>query len=154
MKSQHREGRPTATWLLVADSGRARIFSRSDEAPADLTLVLSLECPDSKLPPHEQVSDRQGYFRGRAGSLDAGDPQTDFKHRQAQRFAREIVSELESGRQRGAFCHLILVAAPMFLGEIRSQLTDSLMGIVEQSVDKDYTALSCEEIAARLSLTC
>lgn len=150
MKSKHQRITPSGTWILVADCGRARILSHVEECPDDVSVVKSLECPDSRLQTHEQVSDQPGYFRGRAGSLDAGDPETDFKHRQAQRFSREIVKELERGRQHGAFGRLILVAAPMLLGVLKSQLNKPLELLVDRSIDKDYTALSCEEIIVRL----
>lgn len=150
MRYKQHETTPPGSWILVADSGRARILNQSEETPAELEVVKSLEYSDSRLPTHEQVSDQPGYFKGRAGKLDAGDPETDFKHRRAQRFSREIVRELEQGRQRGEFGQLIMVAAPMFPGVVKSQLSESLNRLVDRSIDKDYTSLSCAEIAGRL----
>jgi len=152
MTFRHEQHTATGTWILVADCGRARILNQSDQASVELEVIKDMEYSASRLPAHEQVSDQPGYFKGRAGSLDAGDPETDFKHRMAQRFAREIVQELDYGRQHGEFGRLIVIAAPMFLGVLKSQLNGPLMKTLERSIDKEYTALSCTEIAARLQL--
>jgi protein required for attachment to host cells len=151
MTFKHEQRTASQTWIVVADCSRARILCQRKDATDDPTEVKSLEYADSRLHAHEQVSDQPGYFKGRSGSLDAGDPKTDFKHRMAQRFAREIVQVLESGRQHGEFGHLVLIAAPMFLGELKSQLRDPLLHLVRRSIDKDYTALSSADIAVRLN---
>jgi len=150
MTFRHEQHTATGTWILVADRGRARILRQLEDAPSELEEIKVLDCPEAGLPPHQQVSDQPGYFKGRGDSLDAGDPKTDFKHRTAQRFAREIVQQLQEGRQRGDFGHLILVAAPMFLGVLKSHLDEPLTRLVQRSIDRDYTSLSLADLAARL----
>ena len=154
MTFRHEQQTATGTWILVADRGCARILRQLAGAPGELEEIKKLDCPEGGLHPSQQVSDQPGYFKGRSESLDAGDPQTDFKHRTAQRFAREIVRNLEEGRQRGDFGHLILVAAPMFLGVLKSHLDEPLSRLVQCSIDRDYTSLSLADLAARLEKNC
>ena len=151
MTFRHQARTATGTWIVVADRGRARILSRPDDPGEPLDVVVAMEHADAGQPMHEQVSDQAGYFRGRSASLDAGDPQTDFRHKIAQEFAREIVKHLEDGRQQGRFGNLILVAAPLFLGVLKSQLGDPLAKLVKRSIDKDYTGLAASELTQQLA---
>lgn len=151
MTFRNRPVSASGTWIVVANRGRARILSLAEPAQVEPEEVVSMEHAESTQLMHEQVSDRQGYFRGRSGSLDSGDPETDHQHRMAQQFAAHLVTRLEEGRQQGEFGHLILVAAPMFLGVLKSQLSSPLRQLVERTVDRDYTALSPPELRERLA---
>jgi len=154
MSFRHEQRTAAGAWMLVADDARARILSQSEKAPDKLEVFEDMEHSDSRLHTYELVSDQPGYFKGRDGSLDAGDPKTDFKRRTAQRFASKIVHELQSGRQHSEFGHLVLVAAPMFPGVLKSHLRTPWNRFVERSIDKEYTAMSCGEIATRHQLDC
>lgn len=138
------------TWILVADRASARILARSPEPDAKLELVESLTCPEGAMHPRELVSDQRSYFKGRFGSLESGDLQTDFEHRTARRLAHDIALLLEEGRRQQRFGRLILVAAPAFLGALRSELSAPLARLVEAELAKDYTSCSIEEIADHL----
>lgn len=149
MTFKHAQKTASPTWLLVAARGKARIFAR----PADgdeLALVDTIECPSCSAHMSEVVTDRQGYFKGREGSLDAGDARSDFKHHTADRFAAKLVARLEKGRVEQKFGHLELVAAPSFLGALRSHLTGPLAQMVRRSIARDYTSLPPGEITKRM----
>ncbi len=149
MSFRHEHRVPSGTWVVVADRGRARFFTRAaDEAALDE--IDALTCPEGASHPHDLVTDKQGYFKGHSGSMQTGDPKTDFKHRAAGRFAQHVVQHLESGRQRQQFGEVVLVASPMFLGELRSHLKEPLAKLVTRQIAKDYSTLSAVEIAKRL----
>jgi anti-anti-sigma factor len=135
--------------VVVADRGRARIFAAENDA-APLVEIESLACPEGTSHPHDLVTDKQGYFKGHSNSMQTGDPETDFRHRAAHRFAHRVVDYLDEARQHNQFGELVLVASPMFLGELRSHLKEPLEKLVTCQIDKDFTTLSAEEIANRI----
>lgn len=152
MSFRHEHRVPTATWAVVADRGRARIFAWEGEDVAALAEVESLTCPEGASHPHDLVTDKQGYFKGHSGSMQTGDPKTDFKHRSAERFAHRIVELLEEGRVRNQFGKLVLVASPMFMGELRSHIKDPLAKLIDREITKDYTTLPARDIADKLAV--
>ena len=154
MTFRHETQSAAGTWIVVADQGHARIFSQRSDGTEELDKIKVMHCPEARILPHDQVTDQPGYFKGHSGSMNTGDLKTDFKHRTAQRFAHEIVETLEEGRETGKFAHLILVAAPMFLGVLKASLHEPLARTVISSIDKGYASLSPDEIAARLKTNC
>ncbi len=65
-------------------------------------------------------------------------------------FAKSIADELELSRQMHRFSHLILVAAPAMLGELRAQLSAETAKLVRDELDKDMTAETAARIAELL----
>ena len=141
------------TWILVADRSRARILVAEAES-APLQELEDFAHPEGHLREHEVVTDQQGQFAetGVAGSQ-TGDPEVDFKHQTAERFAHEIVQRLEKARLEGRFEKLVVIAAPLFLGVLRGQFPSPLRQLVSLELDKDYTQLGVDEIRSHLPET-
>ncbi|MEZ6131448.1 MAG: host attachment protein [Planctomycetaceae bacterium] len=139
------------TWIVVADRSRARILSAMSGDCADLCEVEDLVNPVGALKASEVAADGQGYHAGRPGYLEACEPRTDHEHKTAEPFAQQIVSRLEAGRNSQQFGHLILIAAPLFLGILRQKLSQPLARMVELEVDKDYSKHSVREVTALLT---
>jgi protein required for attachment to host cells len=151
MSHRHVSQHPPGTWIIVADRARARVFSgtwplgeelversaliddagllREGEAPNEITVT---EIP-------------HGVYRHR------GAPETDYAHRTAQRFARQIVSHLDQGRLTGDYGKLILVAPPAMLGILRETLPPAVANMVVGELPQDYTRQSPRQIAAHLA---
>lgn len=166
------------TWILVADRGQARIFVPEEagaeplrqhvdfvgragylepdvEEPQHLTEKSDFTHPESHLSREDLEADRPGQFEStKSGSAQhSGAPKQDFKHETAEHFAKELVDYLEKARQEKKFDKLALVAAPLFLGVLRKELTPSLSQMVTFELDKDYTKLKPEEIREHLPET-
>ncbi|MCP4783757.1 MAG: host attachment protein [Fuerstiella sp.] len=140
----------STTWIVVADRSRARILADPGDNK-DLSEIETLVNPEGAMRQSECCSDRQGYFGGRPGALEAGDPETDFRHKTAQMFATRVIESLETGRASHSFGRVVLIAAPSFLGTLRQKLPAPLARMVELEVDKDYSKCSPGEIAAQLA---
>ena len=139
-------------WVLVANRSRARILSQ--RLPGEpLQEVTSLKHPDGSLKQQDVETDRQGRFGERGNMRQAGDPETDFKHETAERFAGEIADLLDKARQRNQFGELVMIAAPLFLGVLRKKLPAPLGQMVTLEIDKDYTHLKPGELAKHLPAT-
>ena len=138
-------------WVLVADRSRARILSLNSHAEGKPLVVRELEYEDGQKHQHDTVTDRQGYFAGGGnGSMEACEPTTDFKHQTAERFSRELIGELEKGRQQGDFDRLVVAAAPLMLGVLRDHYPSPLAQTVALELNKDYTHLKPEEVVSHL----
>ncbi|MEE4305113.1 MAG: host attachment protein [Wenzhouxiangella sp.] len=109
-------------WIVVADASRARLFSR-DKKFSPLQEVESLVHPESRLRRQDLVTDRPGQVQeSRTPGEYAAEEGADPKDVEAQAFARELADRLHKARQEGRFEHLVLLADPRFLGQLRKQL--------------------------------
>lgn len=127
-----------STWIVVAESARARIFTVTGSR-GDLEEVADLSHPESRLHARELSSDLPGrtfdsHGEGRHGMEQA----TDLKDQEAQTFAAEIARHVDRSRLEGSFESLILVAPPKFLGRLRSELSkatrDALIGELDKNL--------------------
>lgn len=137
------------TWILVADSGRARLFTFAEQRM--LNEVESFVCPEDRLQEHELTSDRRGRSRD-SGSSSSHETEPASSHREqaAIGFAAELAERLEQLRSAGELTKLVLIAAPKFLGHLRAKLSDPVQTLVALTVDKDLTQHSTDDIAEHI----
>lgn len=143
--------RPANAWIVVADRARARIFSAEWPSLKDFSEVLSLTHPEGGLRPTDVETREGGQFRTHAGRAVSGQPTTDFRHKTAIEFARQVIDSLEAGRTNQRFGQLLIVAPPLFLGVMREQLPEPLARLVQAEIEKDLVQLPAREIQERLS---
>jgi protein required for attachment to host cells len=133
------------TWVVVADTRSARIFS-ADTPASQLFETEILTNPEARLHQSDLVSDRPGRDRNSiAGTHDMGH-ESDAKVEQATRFASDICARLEQGRVKSQFNKLYIVAAPSFLGLIRKHQTPALKKIIAGEISKNLTLKEPVEI--------
>jgi protein required for attachment to host cells len=119
------------TWILVGDGSHSRLY-QTDDATQPWRLLRTTAREHSR----EQTNRTESHEdRGEHG------------------FARELVAELETGRQAGTFDRLVLVAPPKFLGQLRSELGAPLATCVVRSVDADYTHMSDGDLAKHVDIS-
>lgn len=142
-----------ATWIVVADGGRARVFE-TRWGNGKLTEIEDRINGDARLRDGAIVSDRQGRSHqgadGHAHSLERHEPPSE---RAEDAFARELCADLVQARKRGDVARLYLVAEPTFLGRLRRHLDDATQRIVVQDVASDLTRHSPEDIRKALPRT-
>lgn len=136
--------------VIVADSARARVFSRSKKfSPLEEQTVLTH--PESRLRRQDLVSDRPGTVHESSayGESDASEP-TDPKRHEAGVFARELSQHLQSLRVKENLEGITLVAEPRFLGVLRAALDDATAKLVVKEVGASLTRESIERIQQRI----
>lgn len=163
------------TWILVADSGRARIvtprvtegdpqsldevihfagragYTGEEKFPAEkLDEIEDLVHPSGQMKPQDTVSDRPGRDTGPVRAESFESRHVDFNHEQADDFCREIVDHLTNSLREKRFEKLAVIAPPLFLGVLRKRLTKPLQDLVVYEADKDYTKLSLDDLRSRL----
>ena len=139
-----------ATWVLVADSARARIFSWSDfQGP--LVEERDLANPEGRRRDRDLSADRPGVTYSSGGHHSAHRMQSSTVADTAvDTFARTLADELKSGLDGRRCERLVLVAPPEFLGRVRSHLDRRTEKAVAESLASDLSRETPEAIFSRL----
>jgi protein required for attachment to host cells len=138
-------------WVVVADSSRARIFS-AEKPASQLVEIETLAHPQARLHESDLVSDRSGRDRN-PGSMSHGmGNEAETKNEESIRFAIQVNETLDSGRNRGKFGKLYVIAAPEFLGTLRKHRSSPLEKLIAGEVAKNLAAHNMDEIRKNLPL--
>lgn len=130
---------PARTWIVVADSARARIFSteRRDE---EWELVESLEHPEGRAHTPELVTEMPALERGELP-----------KEHETKVFARQLARRLEGALHRHEYQRLVLVAPPELMGHLRKALSLPVSAAVVDEITKDFSQLRQDDLEERLA---
>ncbi len=138
------------TWVVVADSTRARIF-RTETARDPLEELETLTHPEARMHDRDLPHALPGRSFDRAGhGRHTMENPTDPKKVEAVFFAKRIAHHVDAARARNAFQHLILVAAPAMLGLLRDKLARETLKQVVLEVDKNLVKERPEVIRSHL----
>lgn len=139
-----------STWILVADSTRARYFTASTPSSALQEFEDDIH-PVSRQHERNMTSDLPGKARGVGGAGGhAYEEPTDPKEYEANEFAKEIARHLEESLNAGKYGQLLIVAAPSFLGELRSQISERVRKLICFELDKNLATHDAEDIRKHL----
>jgi len=152
------------TWVVVADTARARFFRVEQQQAPERTLVQKpmhpessevlveiedLLHPESRFFDSELTSDAPGManvvgMRGKFGM----DGKVSPKEEEGIRFSKDLAQALKAQSQQ--FDHLYLIAPPHFLGLLRPDLDKAVVSKIVLEIDKELTRHSVEDIRAHL----
>lgn len=140
--------KPTRTWVLIADGARARILE-NDGPGRGLKEVPGAAFSAEHAATHDIVRDRSGRTHesvgpGRSAIEAHSDPHRELKRKFADLLAGELASAL------GRYDRLVLVAAPVTLGDLRAALTDQVRAKITGELASDLTKTPDHEVAAHL----
>lgn len=137
------------TWILVANAARARLYENTGIGKG-LNLLSEFDHPQSRLKAADLVTDRAGFMQSSGNGQGARQPATDPKQNEAEHFAQEIAHSLESGRGQNKYGRLILVAGSPFLGTLKARLSQHILALTSDTLEKDYTSANTREISKHL----
>jgi protein required for attachment to host cells len=139
-------------WILVADAARARLFS-APRPGGPLTPTREFQHDAARRSGREVNTDTMGRVHDRTGtSRHALEPETQHKTTESRRFARLLADYLEQKHREGEFDCLALIAAPAFLGELRSALGKwATPDVIVAEIPKDLVHSEEAQIRATLS---
>lgn len=138
------------TWVVVADSSRARIFE-SRRHGRELVEMEVLLHPESRQKISEIMSDSEGTQTDRGGfGQRKSDPRTPPDTVESNKFAREIAQYLNKHRTNNDYDELVFTAPPEFLGQLRASCDNQVQKLITRTVVKDYTQLTCNELLEHL----
>ncbi|HET7362098.1 MAG TPA: host attachment protein [Burkholderiales bacterium] len=144
----------TTTWIVAADSSRARILQVTDRA-RQLAEVDDLLNPEGRVHDRELISDAHARFSGHGG----GGPGSDREEMSAtehatELFAKRVGDYLESARTAHRYDRLHLIAPPKFLGQLRKEIGKEVQKLVAQELPKDLCWLNARDIQAHYLEKC
>ncbi len=136
------------TWVVVAESSRAKIFEveKNDQSKRTLKEITGFSHSVSRN--HKQQLDTSHQKESRHSQLTS----TLDSHKTQERieFARSLSQHLNSARNQGKFGKLILMSPPRFLGDLRKNLGTETNKHVVSEVDKNLVRHSVQEIQAHM----
>lgn len=142
--------KPIRTWVLIADGARARVLE-NDGPGRGLIANDRLVFEGDHSSTHDLVSDREGrsyssHGPGRSAIDARTDPHRELKRTFAQHLSDVLARELDAN----AYDRLIIVAAPVTLGDLRAALPQKVAALVSAEVAKDLTKLPNDEVSRHL----
>lgn len=150
-----KSARPThadATWILVANRVRARLF-RAEGVHGPLEEIGTFVNPLGRLPSGTRGEHRPDRVQESFGSArHAIEPHTTPAAKIADRFARQLCTILEDGRVHHLYGQLVLMAPPRFLGHLHGVMDGHpLHELVHAEIRRDLTRNRAERVAAALA---
>jgi protein required for attachment to host cells len=138
------------TWVVVAESSRAKIFE-IEKKNSPLIELEALAHPGSRVHEQELTSDLPGRSLNSAshGSHKMAAPSS-AKEQESVEFARTISSHLDKAFTRGKFDKLIIMSPPAFLGQLRKELGSETSKRVVSEIDKNLVRHNTQDIQAHL----
>ena len=138
------------TMVVVADSAYARIFT-VETLRSPLNEIEVMAHPESRLHERDITSDLPGKDSGTDSSGGhAYGGKVDAKSHELIVFAKQVATYLDGARKANKLARLLIVAAPEFLGELRSQLSGETNDKVVFELNKNLTKSSPDDISKYL----
>ncbi|MCG5548663.1 host attachment protein [Halorhodospira halochloris] len=133
-------------WVVAADAAKARLFESEQRSAKDMHELETWVNPELRQPAHDLTSDRPGRsFDSGGEGRHALAESSDVKEVESERFARELVKWLEHSYHEQRFNHLVIAAAPHFLGLLRQNMSKSLHQVISCEISKDICHLTKPE---------
>lgn len=142
--------KPTITWILIADGARAQIFANHGPGKG-IEAVEGAAFKGNHRPDREIMSDKPGRsFESVGETRHAYESHHDPHDELKRKFAAELAAHLDARLGEKAFDRLIVVAPPQMLGDLRSELSQSVRAAVYAELDKDLTKTPAGELPKHL----
>ncbi len=140
----------SGTWIIVADSSRARIFKPIRQGQA-LEQVVEFLHPAARAHKRDLTTDRPGRtFDSEGPGRHAMSEHVSPKQHEAWKLCKELANHIETARAQGKFDHLVLVAGPAFLGALRKTLSDHTSRLIVNAQDKNLAHMDTQAILKHL----
>lgn len=127
---------PQGALVVVADGGSARVFTN---VGSDRELTLKQEA---------WLEGQNINDEGPSGSMPSESSQSQLDE---ATFAKQLAGELNAGALKNRYAHLVLVADPKTLGQLRPLLHKATTDRLLVDVPKDLTNIPLEGIQRALS---
>jgi protein required for attachment to host cells len=139
------------TWILAADSSRARIFETL-ESGHTIREIEDFINPEGRASNRELTSDAEGryYGQGQQYRAHSTSPRVDAVEHEAELFAKTIGEYLDKARTEHRYEKVHIIAPPKFLGLLRKKVGDEVRKLVTDETAKDISSLDSKEIEAHI----
>jgi protein required for attachment to host cells len=137
-------------WVLVADSGQARILELQRK-PYEFRLVAELVSEAQHQTNKELKSDASGrVYSAKGAGTHAMAPRADPHDQAEDEFVRSLTQTLEKAARLGAFEHLHIIADPRTLGRLRRFMSKALAARVTEEHTMNLSGLPLGTLEPRV----
>jgi len=138
-------------WVVVADSGCARIFEL-DKTPPVFREVQELISDSRHKTSRELVSSASGRIANVKGgpSSHTMQPRSDAHDLAEQAFCSRLAKILQQAVNRNLFDSLVIVADPRTLGRLRQEMNKSVTARIKAEVNRDWVGLQPGDLERRV----
>ena len=138
------------TWIVVADGAHVAAIETAAGDP-QLHPVEDMHFSTELPPTHELVRDRVGRsFESVGSARHAKDGRTD-PHRELKRqFAKKVAATLRASLAEGRFEHLILIAPPVTLGDMRAAFPKPVRERIRAELPQDLVKMPPRKLRRHL----
>jgi protein required for attachment to host cells len=130
------------TWIVAADSTRARVFEVQgvDQEFHEIEDFLNEAGREQE---RELTSDARGRFSGKSGGGRAhtGEPEVSAEQHETEMFAKRVCENLDKARTAHRYDNLFLIAYPKFLGLLRENLSKEAQKLIRNEIPKDISTM-------------
>lgn len=139
----------STTWILVADSARARLFAASEQDDGALVELEDFLNPESR--GRELEADRPPRTFESVGNVrHAIEDHTSYDQKSLEFFARELEAVLERGRVGHRYDDLVVIAPPHFLGTLNRTMGKHVRASVIAELPNDLSSADAQTIRDHL----
>lgn len=141
---------PTTWWVLVTDSGHARILEMEKHSPG-LRQVQEMISDSQHQTSREMQSDSSGRsLRRESAAGHALQAHSNAHDLAEEAFCEKVVELLERAATRHEFDRLAVLADPKSLGRLRKKMSKPLAARVELELDRDLVHLPLHALSKRV----
>jgi protein required for attachment to host cells len=146
------------TWIIAADSSRARIFERLGAEP-QCREIADLSTPTGRASNRELVSDGYGNTNGGSNGggkqqqAHIGSPQTDPVQHETEMFSKDVSRYLDRARIEHRYDRICMIAPPQFLGLLRQNLSKEAQKLVADEIAKNVSWFEPKDIQQYIEKT-
>ena len=142
---------PSSThWVLVADSGRARILELRRK-PYEFRQVAELISETQHQASRDLASDASGRaFHVQGPGSHARQPRSDPHDQAEEEFTRGLAQKLDKAVRIDRFEHLAVIAEPRTLGRLRRYMSKELASRVTRELTLDLASLPLNTLEPRV----
>ncbi|MGZ8290130.1 MAG: host attachment protein [Telluria sp.] len=134
------------TWVIAADSSRARIFEMEKDNQ-HLREIEDMVNPEGRQDGREIQTDAAGRFSlGRGTQGHTSQPQSTPQQHDVELFSKQLGRYIDKACDEHRFDSLCVIAPPKFLGLIRENLSDQSRKAVQEEIPKDIAWFEEREI--------
>ena len=139
------------TWAVVADAGRARIFGQTSLHGPFVELrdqEIVTEHPKSG----DIYADRPGRSHESVGpGRHAMEPTSDAHRLRKKAAARAVAQMLLKNLNAKHFEKLVVIAAPIFLGDLRQEMAHRVQAVIRAEFPKDIANVPSHDLSQKIS---
>jgi protein required for attachment to host cells len=135
------------TWIVAADSSRARIFEAQGTGK-NFHEIQDFVNEAGREHYQDLRTDAKGryYGKGERNQAHTAEPEVDAVRHETELFAKKVCEYLDKGRVEQRYDELFIIAFPKFVGLLRENLSKEAQQRIKREITKDISWFDAKDI--------